>query len=211
MKNSEWGAVAYLAHSQYGRNGFEVDINNSSYYITGNGSNSTTSTTKVAGVANAYNTEIGAHASTTGNIYGVYDMSGGAYECVATFNTKDTKNYYARFATSFATTTNPESDEYATLYDNQTTSSSGHKTIYSVGKVGDATKEVSSTGRYASTSTAMVRNWFSDYPNVCTCDNPFFCRDGGGGGQVSDEGLFSSKNFNGNSGVGQGFRVVLCP
>ena len=30
MKNSEWGAVVYLAHSQYGRNGNEVIGNNSS-------------------------------------------------------------------------------------------------------------------------------------------------------------------------------------
>lgn len=37
MKNSEWGAVAYLTQSQYGRNGHEIDINNSSSYITGNG------------------------------------------------------------------------------------------------------------------------------------------------------------------------------
>ena len=28
MKNTEWGAVAYLAHSKYGRNGTEVTINN---------------------------------------------------------------------------------------------------------------------------------------------------------------------------------------
>ena len=34
LKNSEWGAVAYLTHSQYGRNAHEVTINNSSQYIT---------------------------------------------------------------------------------------------------------------------------------------------------------------------------------
>lgn len=28
MKNSEWGAIAYLAHSKYGRNGSKVTINN---------------------------------------------------------------------------------------------------------------------------------------------------------------------------------------
>ncbi len=39
MKNSEWGAVAYLAHSQYGRNGHEITINNSSNFITGNAAN----------------------------------------------------------------------------------------------------------------------------------------------------------------------------
>ncbi len=31
------GAVAYLTQSQYGRNGHEIDINNSSSFITGNG------------------------------------------------------------------------------------------------------------------------------------------------------------------------------
>ncbi len=44
MKNSEWGAVAYLAWSQYGRNGTEITINNVSaegtstiYAVTGYG------------------------------------------------------------------------------------------------------------------------------------------------------------------------------
>jgi hypothetical protein len=34
MKNTEWGAVAYFAHSKYGRNGTEVMRNNSSGYFT---------------------------------------------------------------------------------------------------------------------------------------------------------------------------------
>ena len=207
MKNSEWGAVAYLAHSQYGRNGFEVDINNSSYFITGNGSNSTTSTTTVEEVANAYNREIGAHASTTGNIYGVYDMSGGAWELVAAFNSVE-NSYKTNYGGSFATAS--ASDEYATLYDNQTTSYKGHKTIYSVGKVGDATKEVSLTGRDTSTGTTDRRNWFSDSPYVCRSDSPFFMRGGHYNGG-SDAGLFYLNNSFGNSVDNYGFRVVLCP
>ena len=35
MKNSEWGAVVYLAHSQMGRNGYEITINNNSNFVTG--------------------------------------------------------------------------------------------------------------------------------------------------------------------------------
>ena len=35
IKNSEWGAVAYLSHSKYGVNGAKVDRNTSSSYITG--------------------------------------------------------------------------------------------------------------------------------------------------------------------------------
>jgi len=37
MKNSEWGAVVYLTHSKYGRNGVEVSINNNTSYLTGGG------------------------------------------------------------------------------------------------------------------------------------------------------------------------------
>jgi hypothetical protein len=37
MKNTEWGAVAYLSHSKYGING-EISINSSTSYYTGGGS-----------------------------------------------------------------------------------------------------------------------------------------------------------------------------
>lgn len=83
MKNSEWGAVAYLAHSKYGRNGTEITINNSSTYITGNAANSISGEANSGGITNAYNTEKGVLASTTGTIYGIYDMSGGADEIIA--------------------------------------------------------------------------------------------------------------------------------
>ena len=40
MKNDEWGAVAYLSKSKYGKQNEEVWINNSSSYITGSAGNS---------------------------------------------------------------------------------------------------------------------------------------------------------------------------
>jgi len=91
LKNSEWGAVAYLSQSKYGKYGNsnyevaerQVMINNCSNYITGVGADSqdapessTTCTT------NTYETIKGQAASTTGNITGVYDMSGGSWEYV---------------------------------------------------------------------------------------------------------------------------------
>ena len=81
IKNSEWGSIAYLSNSKYGicENGncTGFGINNNSNFITGCGAEvgSGESTT-----CNAYNTTLGQLASTTGNIYGVYDMSGGAWE-----------------------------------------------------------------------------------------------------------------------------------
>ena len=67
MKIIEWGAVAYLKQSIYGLGITDITIN-SSAYTTGGGSGT------------SYKTNIG--QSTTGNITGVYDMSGGAYEYV---------------------------------------------------------------------------------------------------------------------------------
>ena len=83
-KNNEWGAVAYLTHSIYGRctdstTCTEVGINNNGSYITGYGA---PAGSKYNDTNGAYNTSLGKEASTTKNIYGIYDMSGGAYEYV---------------------------------------------------------------------------------------------------------------------------------
>lgn len=83
MKNIEWGAVVYLAQSKYGKNA-KIMPNNSIDYITGNAAN-TANDIEISGVTNAYQTIKGQQASTTGNIYGIYDMSGGALEYVAAY------------------------------------------------------------------------------------------------------------------------------
>ena len=67
LKNSEWGAVAYLTESKYGRNGTEVGMNNKNY-ITAMGDI----------VANT-------PQSSTGNETGIYDLGGGATERVAAY------------------------------------------------------------------------------------------------------------------------------
>ena len=83
-KNNEWGAVAYLTHSIYGRctnstTCSEVGINNNSGYLTGYGAPAGSNDSVTNG---AYDTSLGKAASTTNNIYGIYDMSGGAWEYV---------------------------------------------------------------------------------------------------------------------------------
>ncbi len=77
MKNSEWGAVAYLSASQYGitptiNNLYKIDSGKYKAYTGGEN----------------YSTNL--KQSTTGNITGVYDMCGGAYEFVAAYY--DNKN-----------------------------------------------------------------------------------------------------------------------
>lgn len=79
--NLEWGAIYYLALSKYGANTNEIYINNNQNYITGcagdtaSAGNSTATTCK-----NPYNSKTGVKVSTTWNITGIYDMSGGAFE-----------------------------------------------------------------------------------------------------------------------------------
>ena len=80
MKNSEWGAVAYLTEAI--RDGNQVWINNSSTYITGSAGSSVSAASNV-GTTNDYKSAQGQNASTTGNVYGIYDLNGGAYEHVA--------------------------------------------------------------------------------------------------------------------------------
>ena len=88
-KNMEWGAMAYLTQSKYGKQGNamymgsekEVRINNNNIYLTGCGADAQ----DAVGVetCNSYTTVNGMTASTTGNISGVYDTAGGAWDYVA--------------------------------------------------------------------------------------------------------------------------------
>ena len=99
MKCSEWGAVAYLAHSQYGRNGHEITINNNSNRYTGMAGDSVSAESSSS--TNSYDTEAGGLASTTGNVYGIYDMSGGTWESMACYSSSDTEEHL-HYGSSFA-------------------------------------------------------------------------------------------------------------
>ena len=91
MKNSEWAIVSYLSQSKYGKLGSsnftgsnkEIYQNKSDSYITGCSYGSPSNANTDYGCQYQYNIEInGTGASTTGNIYGIYDMSGSAWEYV---------------------------------------------------------------------------------------------------------------------------------
>ena len=117
LKNSEWGAVAYLTESKYGRDGEEVTINDNSSCITAD-----------AGISE--NPE----QSSTGNETGIYDLSGGAYEYVAAYYNESASSSLTNNGGSFASK-NGQSTEYATAYTG-TSASSAYKP-------GDATYETS--------------------------------------------------------------------
>ena len=85
IKNSEWGAVAYLCYSDYG-NIPKINANIDMY--TGAGPKDINNQGTYQDFTEAkygYNTTLGVLASTTGNVYGIYDMAGGANEFVASY------------------------------------------------------------------------------------------------------------------------------
>ena len=119
MKNSEWATVAYLSQSKYGKLGNtdfsgankEVYQNKSDLFITGCSYGSPSNDNTDYGCQYTYDIEInGTGASTTGNIYGVYDMSGGAWEYVMAnyndmvansgFESMPESKYYNKYTTS---------------------------------------------------------------------------------------------------------------
>ena len=187
LKNTEWGAVAYLTQSQYGRNGTEISVNQCSDYITGAGRgtgtnpiwNSTYSIDEIE-ESQRYNGEIGKLSSTTGNVYGIYDMSGGVHEYVmGVYGTNNTPTIGSSGFTEF-----PES-KYYNLY---TTTSANNSNI------GDALYETS--------------GWNNDNAYFVNSSNPFFKR-GGDSYNTSYAGVFYFNGSNGSSGVNIGFRVCL--
>ncbi|MBQ2872448.1 MAG: hypothetical protein IJE89_00395 [Bacilli bacterium] len=115
IKNSEWGAAAYLSHSKYGINK-EVRINNNSDVTTGCGA-STANAGSTSACQIRYGEATSYPQSTTGNISGIFDMSGGANEYVmghygntlnntsSGFTSLPDKKYYDAYPTNIFTGT----------------------------------------------------------------------------------------------------------
>ena len=182
MKNDEWGAVAYLSKSKYGKNA-EVTINDSSSYYTGGGS------------GNAYVTNVG--QSTTGTVHGVYDMSGGAWEYVAAYvnnGNSSLTSYGSSLVNGDAKTKNVYSKGSSDSRDNNYSANSG--------KYGDAVYETSANGNSRSSS------WYGDYSSFPDTSYPFFWR-GGYYIDGTDTGVFSFDDNSGSSNSAGSFRPVL--
>jgi len=231
MKNTEWGAVAYLSHSKYGSEA-SVRLNNNSNYLTGYAS-VTEPTCGYTGdnqdcnrygveesVTKPYNTDIGYLASTTANISGIYDMSGGSWEYVMGVMTSSSgvalsgrnASYHSGFvgpygeggslASGYAW---PESRYYDTY---------AYGTSYSEftrGILGDATTEMGpfANAKYG-TQTRQISSWYADYALFVNTSNPWFAR-GGNFLNGSESGVFALGADHGSVLERGSFRVVLTP
>ncbi len=213
MKNSEWGAVAYLSHSKYGKNG-EVWINNvnTGTGVENNGVQWGPSITGCAGTSASVGVKnnmtacepgrdyknAGVNASTTGNIYGIYDMSGGVWErVVASVVNQD--GTFVSASSGFSS--KPESkyyDEYAYNTDLHN---------FNISKLGDAMKETRKK------TSGNNQNWYNDYTlmpgSYSDCTTCVWVYRGGYAGDGSNAGLFDVRRSAGHAWTSNGSRAVV--
>ena len=188
MKNDEWGAVAYLSKSKYGKENEEVWINNSSSYITGSAGNSA-SASQDTGTTTDYTSTQGVKASTTGTVYGVYDMSGGTWEYVAGYVNNGHGNL-TRYGSSLVNGEAKTKNMYSKAStDNETNNYNANSSKY-----GDAVYETSANGNTSNGS------WYGDYSNFPYTLFSFFER-GGCCSNVTHAGVFALEKHNGVSSI----------
>ena len=202
LKNSEWGAMAYLAESKYGRNGTTITQNIDGSYTAGaEGATATSNPLQ----------------STTGNCYGIYDVAGGCFEYVAAYIPDGSVSEGKSFAS-----TNPEAEdatndkttstEYATVY-NMVSQEASRDENYNLNinqKFGDAIIE---TSTYVSDVAAWNSEWTDFFGKTYgeTQGHPFMCR--GGDYMCEPAGLFfyiSDNGYYGKYAISNTFRMGLC-
>ena len=209
IKNVEWGAVAYLSQSEYGKYGNndyereekEIYQNKSQTFMTGN-SNGTPSQTD-------FNTQCeydndtdncGVGASTTGNVYGIYDMSGGADEYV--MGVLGTNKSPTLSSSGFSGTDIFENDvinsKYYYIYSNPTSSAT------------DDAKKSCNGGICYGHALSETYNWYYDSNFMPTSSASWIMR----GGRYSNSsapasGIFFYSNATGGSNLYLSTRIIL--
>jgi hypothetical protein len=195
-KNTERGAVAYLSKSIYGKNTEEVWINPADNYTTGCAGDSFYSAI-TSGCLRTYETPNGVMASTTGNIYGIYDMSGGAWEYTAAYVDNNHGNLMA-YGSSILNANIKYKDIYPITIDDEVNNYNN-----AINKKGDAVYETSGPADYPT-------SWFEgDLSNMPYSNIPYFIC-GGQRASSWDAGVFAFFHSTGSSVDGwTGFRPVL--
>lgn len=210
-KNSEWSAVAYLSQSVFGKYGNtmykneykEVFVNNSSNYYAGKSSGTYNPSTTSSSGSCSYDDikdrgngvgACGAGASTTGNVYGVYDMSGGAKEYVMGYYysesgvTNDGGPWGRADLSNYAGFSTKPLNKYINEYFNNN--------IFSIGN------------NIIGHSTAEVNGWYGDYNDNLNYNTPWIAR-GGFPSNGNKSGIFALSKVYGSSNNSISFRVVL--
>ncbi|MFR8144914.1 MAG: hypothetical protein ACLU84_07565 [Clostridia bacterium] len=251
MKNSEWGAVAYLSQSQYGLEKTDIAVNNinlnsggvartntagksgvdSVYAVTGCTTGSTTTGEAVKTIANingttgntanngvyTWNQLTGTKASSSGTIYGIYDLSGGNWERTTAYiaNGNSSLKMYGSAITYDENTLKTVSTKYTTTYpfdsstDNITIEdNSVNVNIASTNNYGKNTLIYGDGIREISTNGTGKTSWHGDFSYNSGLYYPYYVY-GGYLWDGSGAGIFAFNRNGGGSDFHSGFRAVL--
>ena len=198
MKNSEWGVAAYLSHSKYGANR-EIYINNSQSYYTGRSGGNVGGSTAInktyinqtsTDLYNSYgyytwdgyllnydtNTKSNTRdltkvASTTGNITGIYDMSGGTQEYVMGYYSAASTTWGSTSGNNYAGFSSKPDSKY---YDDYTTTNA---------------LTACNGGICYGHALSETNYWYNDYASFVNDSTPWFER-GGSCDSGSNAGVF---------------------
>ena len=236
MKNSEWGAAAYLSHSKYGANR-EIYINNSSSYYTGRSGGNVggktpinktytdqTSTTQYNSYGyytwDGYLLNYGTNtksstrdltkvASTTGNITGIYDMSGGAWEYVMGVFANSDGQLWSGYSTSinsgFTGLVGSAGDQYTGV----DFPDSKYYDVYRASSGTSISQLTACNGGICyGHGLSEVSSWYSDYASFVVAGYPWMGR-GGVYYSGSNAGAFYWGSTDGSANSCDGFRAVL--
>ena len=242
MKNTEWGAIAYLQHSKYGSQ-TSVRLNNNLSRITGYTANNepTCGYTDTNEECNRYcndescntaypnKTADGQLSSTTNNVSGVFDMSGGAWEYVMGVMLDQNGNpmsgrnslYNSGFNGTFGSPTSdndtsgltsltdgyewPEKKYYDTYIYNTTNQQYIRRIL------GDATGEMGPfTSATYLTKTGNIASWYADTTHFVFSYNSWFIR-GGNDSRGLGAGAFAFATSGGRFESWLSFRLILTP
>ena len=192
MKNSEWGAVAYLSHSKYGTNK-EIRINNyyNNGFLTGCGANTENEDeSNTCGII--YGKAISYPQSTTGNVTGIFDMSGGAWEYVMGYYSGASTTWGATSSSNYAGFSSKPASKY---FDDYTTTNP---------------LTACNGGICYGHGLSEVNEWYGDYAYFVNAEYPWFLR-GGHNTYGANAGAFYFAYDDGNAFRNSSFRVVLSP
>ena len=235
MKNSEWGAVAYLSKSEYGLGSTDITVNNISlnnstesvYAVTGCTSNTTSETTRETTIetikGTAGNTDSGGvytwdqlngtRTSCTGTIYGIYDLSGGLWERTTGYVANENENLsnYGKSIAYDGNNLKTTSTKYTMVYPhNADTDKEGiNDSTNASNNNWSANSLIYGDGiRETSTSGTASNSWYGDTSYFPGLSNPFLVR-GGGYYNRESTGVFAFVRSDGISHYGNGFRAVV--
>ena len=199
IKNTEWGAIAYLSQTIYGINK-EVRMNNHSSYKTGCGALQETSTGSTQ-CQNAYGSVSSGEypQSTTGNITGIFDMAGGSNEYVMGYFSGANSNYKKEPNKYFGYTSSANQALFTTKLESK------YWDDYPVANYATACNGGICYGH----ALDEIAGWYSDYALNLTAANPWLTR--GGYSTMGQEGggIFLYAYYGGKAMGSYSFRMIL--